>query len=191
MSKEQDRKDTAAVTMDTVALTGHMFHLGTTTLPDGQLEGHFADGSTVRGSKEILCHAREFLIRAEHAADPRTVDADGFLLRSVPGDGPFGLRRGFGGISSLVGDRRDRVGLVVGMDSGPGTAGLRLAVVWVPGADPAAPLPDDLRESMIAAHLADRFEAETVAPYGLRALDVCTHQAEALRDRRELACACP
>lgn len=191
MSKAQDARDLADVTADTVAMTGHMFHLGTTTLPDGNLLGHFADGTEVTGSKEILCRARQFLIDAEREADPRTIDADGFLLRSVPGDGPFGLRRGFGGISSLVGHRDGRVGLVVGLDSGPGSLGLRLTVVWVPGADPAVPMSGDLRESMITAYLADRFESETVAPYGLLALDVCTHQAESLRDRREVACACP
>lgn len=185
MSKLQDARDVVSVTADTVSLTGQRFWLGTRTLPEGDLEADFADGSTARGSKEILIKTRQHLIEAERTADPRTIDADGFLLFSPPGDGPFGLRRGFGGISSRVGDRDGRVGVVVGLDSGPGEIGLRLAVVWLPDADPDAPLPDLARQNAI-----DDGTPETVAPYGLLALDVCRHEAEGIRDRRSSECLC-
>ncbi|MBM2623858.1 hypothetical protein JIG36_51050 [Actinoplanes sp. LDG1-06] len=169
MSKLQDARDLAAVTADMICLTGQRYWLGTRTLPDGQLEADYADGTTARGSKEILAHAREALIRAERAADPRTLDADGFVMHGEPG--PLGLRPSFGGLSSAVADQGGRVGIVTGLDTGP-DGRLMLRVVWRPSLDPADPVPLDERDAVIAAVGNGDMEPETVAAYGMLALDL-------------------
>lgn len=107
---------------------------------------------------------------SDSTRDPRTVDADGFVIGAGRQPSGFGSRPGIGGLSSAVSDGA-RTGIVVGLDTMSDTSGLLLYVVWLPGQ--AGPIAENDPRRDAAYTAAERGEAEidSVPAAGLIALD--------------------
>jgi hypothetical protein len=113
--------------------------------------------------------------------DPRTVDADGFVIGAGRQPAGFGSRPGVGGLGATVAQGR-RVGLIVGLDTDPSTGGLLLHLAWLPAASPNYPVSErDRQETMRAAELG-QVPIEAVPAEGLIALDAWMPDDEPAED---------
>jgi hypothetical protein len=105
--------------------------------------------------------------------DPRTVDADGFVIGThdrVPG--MFGGGRpSVGGLGATVA-RGDRVGMIVGLGTAPEVSrGLTLAVVWLSVSRSQGGPTEGDREAAWLAYESGGTEADWIPAEGLIALD--------------------